>query len=101
MYRIRTDKKVEKFIIAHPDIWVRFFEKVTILQQDPRDPRLSTKRLQGSKDKYRLRIGKYRFLYEVKEQEILIYFYDADSRGMCISKAIDTKDPHDIALSMI
>jgi mRNA-degrading endonuclease RelE of RelBE toxin-antitoxin system len=27
-----------------------------------------------------LRIWKYRFLYEIIEDKILIYFYDADSR---------------------
>lgn len=28
-----------------------------------------------------MRIGKYRFLYEVIDDIILVYFYDADSRG--------------------
>ncbi|WP_366141588.1 hypothetical protein [uncultured Helicobacter sp.] len=28
-----------------------------------------------------MRIGKYRILYEIRDEEILIYAYDADSRG--------------------
>ncbi len=30
---------------------------------------------------FRLRIGKYRILYEIIEDEILIYYYKAGSRG--------------------
>ena len=37
--------------------------------------------IQAKANHYRLRIGKYRFLYEVLESEILIYAYKADSRG--------------------
>jgi mRNA interferase RelE/StbE len=42
---------------------------------------LDIRRLQWTKDEYRLRIWKYRFLYKVYESRIYIYFYDADSRG--------------------
>lgn len=37
--------------------------------------------IQAKANHYHLRIGKYRFLYEVLESEILIYAYKADSRG--------------------
>ncbi len=37
--------------------------------------------MQGAEDDYRLRIGKYRFLYHVMDQKVLIFFYDAGSRG--------------------
>ncbi len=80
-YQVKYHKDVLKFFVIHPDIELRFFEKLQILKYNPLDNRLDTKPLKWSKDKYRLRIGKYRFLYEIKEQKILIYFYDADSRG--------------------
>lgn len=44
--------------------------------------RFDIKPLVGSpKNHFRLRIGKYRFLYEIFDEELLIYCYDADSRG--------------------
>ncbi len=35
----------------------------------------------NKKGHFRLRVGKYRFLYTVIDDEILIYVYKADSRG--------------------
>ncbi|EHE0558430.1 hypothetical protein J0E37_000517 [Campylobacter upsaliensis] len=56
MYKVKTSKQFDKFLAKHQDI-------------------------QAKANHYRLRIGKYRFLYEVLESEILIYAYKADSRG--------------------
>ncbi|MFA5916767.1 MAG: hypothetical protein WC850_00850 [Candidatus Gracilibacteria bacterium] len=47
----------------------------------PYQNNLDIKPLKGKNNHYRLRIGKYRFLYEIIENKILIYFYNADSRG--------------------
>lgn len=38
-------------------------------------------KLKGEENKYRLRLGKYRFLYEIIEEQILVYAYKANSRG--------------------
>ena len=35
----------------------------------------------GTKDVFRMRIGKYRFLYAVSDTEAIIIFTVADSRG--------------------
>ncbi|ELB9335810.1 hypothetical protein ABN535_001531 [Campylobacter upsaliensis] len=56
MYKVKTSKQFDKFLAKHQDI-------------------------QAKANHYRLRISKYRFLYEVLESEILIYAYKADSRG--------------------
>ncbi|MDR3169523.1 MAG: plasmid stabilization system [Candidatus Peribacteria bacterium] len=42
---------------------------------------LDIRPLQGEENRYRLRVGDYRFLYEVREMEIVVYFYEAGARG--------------------
>ena len=81
MYNIKLSKDVEKFLMFHPDIATRFFVKADIMLENPLDPSLDIKKLQWENDKYRLRIGKYRFLYEIQDNIVLVYFYKADSRG--------------------
>ena len=80
MYKLELDKKVRKFLKTHPDIATRFFYVMKELTKNPYTSLLDIKKLAGSVNHYRLRIWKYRFLYEVRENEILIYFYKADSR---------------------
>ncbi len=81
-YNIILDKKVQKFLDKQTDKFVtRFFEKATILSQDPRTPFLDIKRLEWLDASFRLRIGKYRFLYRIDHDQIVIYFFDADGRG--------------------
>ncbi len=81
-YKIELSKSVEKFLIKHKEVTKRFVQKVEILSENISDPILDVKALSGAKKwNYRLRIGKRRFLFEVQKEKILIYFYDADSRG--------------------
>lgn len=81
MYEIKVSKIVDKFLEKHRDIAIHFVEKLEILQTNPFDHHLDVKSLKWKKNHFRLRIWKYRFLYEIIEDRILIYFYDADSRG--------------------
>jgi len=71
-----------KFLAKHPDIQLRFFEKLKIMKVNPYDSTLlDIKSLQGTeKWAWRLRVWSYRFKYIVIDHDILIYFYDADSR---------------------
>ena len=81
-YTIRTAKQVKKFLDRHPDIARRFLQKLDILCLDPFSNKLDIKKLWWSEENhYRLRIGKYRFLFTIDEGEILIYFYKAEGRG--------------------
>lgn len=83
-YTIKTHKRVEKFFSTHPDIAKKAVWIFQDLAQDPFDRarNFDIKRYQcSSQNHFRLRIGGYRILYEVSEQDILIYLYDADSRG--------------------
>ena len=81
MYKYILSKKIIKFLKNKEFKFIKkFYNFVTIISKDPYNNNLDIKQLKWKKDSYRLRIGKYRFLYEIKENQILIYFYDADSR---------------------
>ncbi|EAK0961795.1 type II toxin-antitoxin system RelE/ParE family toxin [Campylobacter upsaliensis] len=80
-YNIEYHKDFIKFLKKHQDIQARVFESFEAIAQNPYEAKLDIKKLQGKANHYRLRISKYRFLYEVLESEILIYAYKADSRG--------------------
>ncbi|MEZ4525967.1 MAG: type II toxin-antitoxin system RelE/ParE family toxin [Desulfobacterales bacterium] len=82
MYKIVLEKQVSKFINTRtPKERIRIAEALSELGNSPFENSLDIKRLKGSSDKYRLRLGKYRFLYTIIQEQILIYFYKADTRG--------------------
>jgi len=62
-------------------VFERFENSVEAMKQNPFDERLDIKKLFGVKNRFRLRVSKYRFLYEIEEDDILIFFYKADKRG--------------------
>ena len=81
-YTIEIHKRVEKSIALHPEMRKWLFHSLHLMEDNPLDSTLDIKPLFGIPWRhYRLRIGKYRFLYEIREDEILIYIYDAGSRG--------------------
>ena len=82
VYDIKYHKKVVKFLLKC-DIHIaqKFYDNIAILQVDPYSSLLDIKPLKGKQWVWRMRIGKYRFAYIVKEQNVLIYFYDANGRG--------------------
>lgn len=82
MYEIKVSKNVEKFLLKCDDfVFEKFESSMQILKTNPKDDRLDIKKLAGMQNHYRLRISKYRFLYEAQNDVLLVYFYKADSRG--------------------
>jgi len=79
-YTIKTHKSVDKFLSSHPELARQFIQKFSLIAEDPSTHFLDVKALSGKPNNYRLRIGKYRFLYEIKASEILIWIWRADSR---------------------
>jgi len=77
---IIIEKPIIKFLQSHHDIAKRFFEKMELMESNLYDLSLDIKRLQGTQDRYRLRIGKYRFLFRKDSDRFILYCYDADSR---------------------
>lgn len=81
-YTIDMHKKVRKFLHKHRgECSNKIVEKLEILAQNPYENNLDIAKLEGYEHHYRLRVGKYRILYEIIDTQILIYAYDADSRG--------------------
>lgn len=81
VYGLKYDKDVKKFLQKHKDLAPKIIEKLEILAQNPYENSLDIAKLIGYDKHYRLRIGKYRLLYEIIDEQILIYAYDIDSRG--------------------
>lgn len=82
MYRLETSKDVDKFLEkAAQKLRLRVFEAFEELCNNPFSNAIDTKQMVNKKGHFRLRIGKYRFLYTIIEDEILVYVYKADSRG--------------------
>ena len=85
IYNIEYHKDVIKFFKKHKGdkkLRERFSKAINNIRHSPRTTELcDIKKMQGLENDYRLRIGKYRFIYEVKESDIIIYFYDANTRG--------------------
>jgi len=83
-YRVEYHKTVQKFFQKHTDVTLlrKFKEAIDELKNTPRtSDTFDIKKMHGSENDYRLRIGKYRFLYRVLDEQIVIYVYDAGSRG--------------------
>ena len=75
-YRINIKKKAQKFINKQTkDQQIRLYKAIYNL------PAGDIKKLQTFSDTYRLRVGKYRIIFEWIENEIVIDVIDADSRG--------------------
>ena len=82
MYKYQLSKTVRKFLDKRDQAFILTFnEKLTAIRENPIHPIADVKPYIGYAWHYRLRIGKYRFLYAILEEEIMVYFYDADSRG--------------------
>lgn len=82
MYSIVLEKWVQKFLEKNK--WqaiISSFESVLrILSLDPYDNNLDIKILQWIPNSYRLRIWKFRFLYEILDEVLVISFYEAGVR---------------------
>ncbi|MBI5323694.1 MAG: type II toxin-antitoxin system RelE/ParE family toxin [Ignavibacteriae bacterium] len=82
MYDIKFSKSVNKFIKkSTPNYQKKFIQSFETLLLNPFNSIQDIKPLQNKKGHFRLRIGKFRFLYELRKDILLIYFYKADSRG--------------------
>lgn len=82
IYRLKLHKDVDKFLSKCREKQRETIkEKLALLRENPRfNPQLDIKPLQGS-DFYRLRIGQYRLIYEIKDGELLIFVMTMGNRG--------------------
>ena len=83
MYKVNYHKQVVKFIKKRiPKDKNKILEKIEELKLNPypTNQNLDVKKLQG-KNGFRLRVNDYRFLYDVIDNELIIYMEDANNRG--------------------
>jgi mRNA interferase RelE/StbE len=82
-YRIELHKRVEKFLRKQDRAFLKRVDFVfTKLSENPRNfQELDIKQLEGGSNDYRIRVGKYRFIYTIIENKLIIYIYDGGSRG--------------------
>ena len=79
-YFVSLDKKVKKILAKNENLARLFYRQLNVLLNNPYNNILDIKKLKWQKNIYRLRIWKYRFLYEIFEDRILIFFFDVGSR---------------------
>jgi mRNA interferase RelE/StbE len=81
MFRLKFSKQVKKFIEKQDKkTKQRFKEVFEKLTKNPYGDGIDTKKMSGS-NSFRLRIGKYRFLYFIDKDELVIIIEKGDSRG--------------------
>lgn len=71
-YRIVFKPSAERAFLALPrDAQKRLDKRILALQDNPRPP--GVKALAGESGVYRLRVGDYRVLYEVLDDQVLVF----------------------------
>lgn len=82
MYKIKFTKQAKKFLKKYKwePIYFKIFQSSEILKINPYKNMLDTKPLKGFENTYRIRLGKYRLIYEVFDDKIEIHFLEIDSR---------------------
>lgn len=79
VYKVELLKRTKKSLIKlHPEIFSRISKALQELAYSPFPN--NSKKLTG-RDAYRLRIGDYRVIYEINEDEKLITILDVDHRS--------------------
>lgn len=82
-YSLKLHKRVVKFLHKRPQKQrEEIKQKLEQLQQNPyAHEQLDIKLLQGYENLYRLRIGQYRFVYQIYDDELIIFMFNAGNRG--------------------
>ena len=59
----------------------RILDHINILSENPRNPELDIKTMQGFENKFRLRVGSYRVVFSVFKDQLIIVIIRVGSRG--------------------
>jgi len=72
IYRIEIKRSARKALLALPrDMQRRIGTAIDMLASDPR--RSGTRKISSSDILYRLRVGNYRVIYEIRDDRLVIY----------------------------
>jgi mRNA interferase RelE/StbE len=78
-YRIVITRAAQRGLSRLPkDVLSRVDRAIQSLAAEPRPSR--AKKLKGANDRYRLRIGDYRVIYEIIDDELIVLIIDAGHR---------------------
>lgn len=83
-YRVKYSKSAEKFIKKNKAIGIRFFKAFVELSQDRKKIQsydVKKFRSKNYDDIFRLRIGDYRAVFRIVDDELLVYVFDVGARG--------------------
>lgn len=80
-YAIDIDKKCKKYPIRYKKAIVKALEK---LKQNPRPD--GVVKLSGNREAYRVRVGDYRIIYKIVDQEMLVLVIDIENRAVVYKK---------------
>jgi len=81
-YRLLLHKSVTKFLTKCPAKQKRVLkEKLDQLKQNPLNGALDIKSLHGYENLYRLRVGQVRLIYQIENDELIIFIIKAGNRG--------------------
>jgi len=83
IYRLLLHKSVTKFLEKCPSKQRQEIkQKLELLKQNPySNSQLDIKIMQGYEEVYRLRVGQYRLIYQIKQNELIIFVMKAGNRG--------------------
>lgn len=83
IYRLLLHKSVTKFLESRPvKQRQELKKKLELLKENPfPNTELDIKMMQGHENLYRLRIGQYRFIYQIKQGELIVFVFKAGNRG--------------------
>lgn len=82
-YSLLLHKSVTKFLEKCPNKQRQDIkQKLELLKQNPyANEQLDIKSMQGYESLYRLRIGQYRLVYQIKQDELIVFVLKMGSRG--------------------
>ena len=73
-----TSHAARSFRKLSRDVQTRLSPSIESLKDNPRPP--GSEKLKGADDAYRIRVGDYRILYEVRDKELVVYIIEAGHR---------------------
>ena len=59
----------------------RILDHLNLISENPRDPELDIKKMQGVDNQFRLRIGPFRVVYSIRDNELIVIVIKLGSRG--------------------
>ena len=59
----------------------RILDHLSLISENPRDPELDIKKMQGVDNQFRLRIGSFRVVYSIHNNELIVIVIKLGPRG--------------------